>query len=398
MTDHESDHEPARRPIRVGVIGAGFIGPAHIESLRRLGDVEVVALAGSSAESAARKAAELFVPRAYGDYRALIADPEVDVVDISAPNIYHYPAAKAALEAGKHVVCEKPLGMTSAESAELLALAERGGRVHAVTFNVRFYPLVQHARALIRRGDLGDVYLVHGGYWQDWLLYDTDYNWRVEAARGGALRAVGDIGSHWLDLARFLTDLPVRRVLADMATFIPVRQKPTRPVETFSMADVPRAPVTMETEDAASVLLRLGERARGSMQVSQVSAGRKNSLRIEVNGSRGSLAWDGERPNELWLGHRDRPNEALIKDPALLDEAARLYARYPGGHDEGFADSHTAINRAVYAYIRAGGYASGRAPDFPTFADGHRENVIGDGILVSAREQRWIDIPGEGIG
>jgi len=382
-----------RAPIRVGVIGAGFIGPAHIESLRRLGDVEVVALAGSSQESAVRKAAELSVPRAYGDYQELIRDPEVDVVDISAPNVYHYPAAKAALAAGKHVVCEKPLGMTSAESAELLALAERSGLVHAVTFNVRFYPLVQHARALIRRGELGEVYMAHGGYWQDWLLLDTDYNWRVEAAQGGALRAVGDIGSHWLDLAQFLTGLPVRRVLADLTTFIPVRQRPARALDTFSTADAPREPVAMKTEDAASILLRLGERARGCAQVSQVSAGRKNSLRIEVNGSRGSLAWDGERPNELWLGHRDRPNEVLIKDPALLDEAARPYARYPGGHDEGFADSHTAINRAIYAYIRAGGYASGRAPDFPTFADGHRENVIGDGILESARSGRWTEIP-----
>lgn len=381
-----------RLPIRVGVIGAGFIGPAHIESLRRLGYVEVVALAGSSQESAERKAAALFVPKAYGNYLDLIRDPDVDVVDISAANVHHYPAAKATLEAGKHVVCEKPLGMTSAESAELAALAERSGLVHAVTFNVRFYPLVQHARAMIRRGDLGTVYLVHGGFWQDWLLLDTDYNWRVEAGQGGVLRAVGDIGSHWLDLAQFLTGLPVRSVLADFATFLPVRQKPLRPLDTFSTAEVERMPVTMETEDAATVLLRLGETARGAMQVSQVSAGRKCRLAIEVNGSRGSLAWDGERPNELWIGHRDRPNEVLIKDPALLDESARPYARYPGGHDEGFADSHTAINRAVYDYIRAGGRASGRAPDFPTFADGHRENVIGDSILTSAREARWVDV------
>ena len=262
-----------RLPIRAGVIGAGFIGPAHIESLRRLGFVEVVALAGSSQASAERKAAELFVPRAYGDFQAMIRDPDVDVVDISSPNIYHYPAAKAALAAGKHVVCEKPLGMSSTESAELVALAEASGLVHAVTFNVRFYPLVQQARSMIQRGDLGDIYLVHGGYWQDWLLLDTDYNWRVEAAQGGALRAVGDIGSHWLDLAQFLTGLSVRALLADLATFLPVRQKPVRPLDTFSTAEVERMPVTMETEDAATVLLRLGETTRGVMQVSQVSAG-----------------------------------------------------------------------------------------------------------------------------
>jgi predicted dehydrogenase len=382
-----------RLPIRVGVIGAGFIGPAHIESLRRLGFVEVVALAASSPQSADAKAKALFVPRSYGDYRDLIRDPEVDVVDISAPNIYHYPAAREALEAGKHVVCEKPLGMTSSESAELVELAEQSGLVNAVTFNVRFYPLIQHARAVIRRGDLGAIYDVHGGYWQDWLLLDTDYNWRVEAEQGGALRAVGDIGSHWLDTAQFLTGQPVRRVMADFATYIQVRQKPTRPIETFSTADVERTPVRMETEDAASVLLHLGDDMHGMMQVSQVSAGRKNRLFIEVNGSRGSLAWDGEHPNELWIGHRERPNEVLIKDPALMDEAARRYTQYPAGHAEGFPDTHTAINRAIYDYIRAGGRASGRQPDFPTFADGHRENVIGDCILQSARSHQWVEVP-----
>lgn len=381
------------RPIRVGVIGAGFIGPAHIESLRRLGYVEVIALAGSSQESAERKAAELYVPKAYGDFHDLISDPEVEVVDISAPNIYHYPAAKAALEAGKHVVCEKPLAMTAAESAELVELADRTGLVNAVTFNVRFYPLLQQARVMIRRGDLGSIYAVHGGYWQDWLLLETDYNWRVEASLGGDLRAVGDIGSHWLDLAQFLTGQPARRVFAELSTFLPVRQKPTRPIETFSTAEVERLAVQMETEDAASVLLHLGDRTRGSMMVSQVSAGRKNRLFIEVNGSRGSLAWDGEHPNELWIGHRERPNEILIKDPNLLDEEARRFARYPAGHAEGFPDSHLAINLAIYDYIRAGGRASGREPDFPTFADGHRENVIAECILQSARSERWVEVP-----
>jgi predicted dehydrogenase len=333
------------------------------------------------------------VPRAYGNYFDMIADPEVDVVDIASPNVTHYPAAKAALAAGKHVVCDKPLGMNSTESAELLALAEGSGLVHAVLFNVRFYPLLQHARALIQRGDLGTIYSVHGGYWQDWLLLDTDYNWRVESAQGGVLRAVGDIGSHWLDLAQFLTGQAVARVLADFATFIPVRQKPLHPIQAFATAEVERAPVTMDTEDAASVLLRLDGGAHGTMQVSQVAAGRKNHLAIEVNGSRGSLAWDGERPNELWLGYRGRPNEVLIKDPSLLAPAAQAVARYPAGHDEGFADSHTAIQRAIFEFIRAGGYTSGRQPNFPTFAAGHRENVIADSLLQSVREERWIAVP-----
>jgi predicted dehydrogenase len=207
------------------------------------------------------------------------------------------------------------------------------------------------------------------------------------------LRAVGDIGSHWLDLAQFITGLPVRQVFAELATFVPVRRKPLRPTDTFSTVEVERTPVTMDTEDAATIMLHLQGDARGLLQVSQVSAGRKNRISIEINGSDGSLAWDGERPNELWIGHRDQPNQVLIKDPALLDERARPYARYPAGHDEGFADSHTAIERAIYEYIRDGGRDSGRAPNFPTFRDGHRENVIGDCILQSANTGKWVDVP-----
>jgi predicted dehydrogenase len=381
------------RPIQVGVIGAGFIGPAHIESLRRLGFVDVVALASSSQESAEGKARALGVPRAYGDFNDLINDPVVEVIDISSPNIYHYPAAKAALAAGKHVVCEKPLAMTSAESAELVELAERSGLVNAVTFNIRFYPLVQQARVMVQRGDLGTIYSVHGGYWQDWLLLETDYNWRVEAEQGGALRAVGDIGSHWLDLAQFITGQEVRQVFAELSTFIPVRQKPARPIEAFASADVERTPVEMDTEDAATIMVHFNGQTRGVLQVSQVSAGRKNRVMIEINGSKGSLCWDGERPNELWIGHRERPNEILIKDPALLDPPAARTARYPAGHDEGFADTHTAIQRAIFEYIRAGGRQSGREPDFPTFADGHRENVLADCILRSNQTRQWVDVP-----
>ncbi|HVA90840.1 MAG TPA: Gfo/Idh/MocA family oxidoreductase [Chloroflexota bacterium] len=384
MADHST--------IRVGVIGAGFIGPAHIESLRRLGGVAVLALAGRDQESAERKAAALGIPRAYGDYLKLIADPDLDVVHICSPNRDHFPAAKAALAAGKHVMCEKPLGMTSVESKELVALAEASGLAHAVTFNQRFYPLIQQARTMIQRGDLGDIFLVHGGFWQDWLLFDTDYNWRVEGAAGGALRAVGDLGSHWIDLAQFLTGLPVHKVLADLMTFLPVRQKPEQAIEAFSTRDVPRTPVSMDTEDAATVLLGLGERVRGLMQVSQVSAGRKCKLEIEVNGSRGSLAWNAERPNELWIGHRDAPNQLLLKDPSLMDPPAATIARYPGGHDEGFADSHTAINRALYTFIRSGGYGAGQQPTYPTFVDGHRENLIADAVLASARDERWVSV------
>jgi len=380
-------------PIRVGVIGAGFIGPAHVESLRRLGFVEVAAIAEITQAAADRAAAELYIGRAYGDYEDLIKDPEIDVVDICVPNSLHYAAAKAAVNAGKHVVSEKPLGVTTAESAELLCLAQDRGVVHAVIFNQRFYPLLHHARALVRNGELGTIYNIHGGFWQDWLVKDTDYNWRVEASQGGRLRAVGDIGSHWLDLAEFVTGLRIRHVLGDLATFLPLRQKPAGGVETFSTADVARVPVAVDTEDAASVLLRFEGNAHGLMQVCQVSSGRKNHLTLEVNGSEASLAWDAERPNELWIGHRDRPNEVVLKDPMLIDPSVRAIARYPSGHAEGFPDTHTAIQRAIYGFISAGGYVSGLQPAYPTFLDGHRENVICDSIWQSACEERWVAVP-----
>lgn len=380
--------------VRVALIGAGAVSDYHhVPGLTLDSRAELVAACDTDRALLERRKSDWKIDRLTTDYREICNAPDIDAVIIATPNFTHREIAVAAAQGGKHVMCEKPLGMTSAESAELVELAARSGLVNAVTLNVRFYPVVRHAKALIERGDLGTIFSVHGGYWQEWLLHDTDYNWRVEAGAGGKLRAVGDIGSHWMDLAQFITGQRITQVLAEMSTFLPVRQKPDRPLEAFSTADVPRTPVQVDTEDAATVLLHFGEGSRGTMQVSQVAAGRKNRISIEVNGSKASLAWDGEHPNELWIGHRDRPNEVLIKDPALLVDEARPSARYPAGHDEGFADTHTAIERSFYDFIRAGGYASGRQPDFPTFADGHRENVLGDCILESAGSQRWVDVP-----
>lgn len=377
---------------RAGVIGTGFIGPVHVEALRRVG-VEVLALAGHGAERTADKARQLHIPRAYGSAEELLADPDIDVVHITSPNHLHFPHAKAALLAGKHVVCEKPLAMDSQESAELLRLAQAQQRINAVNFVTRYYPLSQHAHALVQQGDLGRVYSVQGSYLQDWLLLPTDWNWRLEPEYGGPVRAIGDIGSHWIDLTTFITGLEVEAVLADFQTFVPVRQKPTRPVETFTgklQTAVEYVEQPIHTEDYASVLFRYAGGARGVMTVSQVSAGRKNRLSYEIDGAQAALAWDGENPNELWIGHRDRPNELLLKDPALLAPEARPFAGYPGGHAEGFADTFKGLYQAVYGYLDAGDFSA--APAFPTFADGHRALRIGEAILRSAREDRWVSI------
>ena len=376
--------------IRAVVIGTGFIGTVHVEALRRIG-VQVRGVLGSTPERGELRATQLGVARAYPSLEAILADPEVDVVHVTSPNNLHVPQASAILAAGKHVVCEKPLAMTATESSVLVELAARTNLINAVNFNIRFYPLNQHLREVVAAGELGDVRFVTGHYFQDWLLHDTDWNWRLEPDKGGSLRAVGDIGSHWLDLTAFITGQPIVAVMADLATFVGARQEPQGPVETFATeraTDTVTRP--MSTEDVATILLRFANGARGSVAVSQISAGRKNSLRYEIDGSEASAAWDSERPEELWLGHRDRPNELLLRNPALMGPAGRAAAALPGGHVEGFGDTFGALFRAIYADIAAGRPAV--RPPYATFADGHDEMLVNDAIAESARLGRWVDV------
>jgi predicted dehydrogenase len=374
--------------IGAAVIGTGFIGAVHVEALRRLG-VQVHGVVGSSHERAASRARDLGLPPAYDSFQAMLADPRVEVVHITSPNHMHHEHAKAALEAGKHVVCEKPLAMTPDESADLLRLAEAGGRVHATNFNLRFYPVCQHVHGMVRERALGDVRLVSGHYLQDWLLLETDWNWRLEPERGGDLRAVADIGSHWMDLTTFLTGRKIVAVMADLATFVKTRRQPAGPVETFSRGrGVNTVEREIHTEDAATILLRYEDGARGALAVSQVSPGRKNSLVFEIDGSSSSAAWNSERPDELWIGHRGRTNELLLRDPAILNDEGRRAASLPGGHAEGFADTFRALYAAVYAAVAAGKPGDG----YPTFADGHDGMLVCDAVARSSREGRWVEV------
>ena len=373
--------------IRAAVIGTGFIGTVHVEALRRIG-VQLVGVLGSTPERGAARAAALGVRHAYPSLEAILDDGGVDVVHVTSPNNLHVPQARAILQAGKHVVCEKPLAMTAAESAGLVEEAARSGLVNAVNFNQRFYPIHQHVREVVADGGLGDVRFVTGHYFQDWLLLDTDWNWRLEPALGGSLRAVGDIGSHWIDLVQFLTGRRIVAVMADLATFVNARQEPRGPVETFSTErSTDTVTREMATEDVASILIRFDNGARGAVSVSQISAGRKNSLQWEIDGSRGAAAWDSETPDHLWLGHRDRPNEILLRNPALMGEAGRAASALPGGHVEGFGDTFGALFRAIYADVLAGGPSEGST--YATFADGHDEMLINDAIAASAAAERW---------
>ena len=373
--------------MKAAVVGTGFIGVVHVEALRRLG-IEIAGVVGSSPERAAEKPG---LPEPYESFEAMLADDSVDVVHLTTPNHLHHPQVKAVLAAGKHVVCEKPLALTSTESAELLELAETSGLVHCTNYNIRFYPHCHEARARILRGDLGRVWNAHGRYIQDWLHETTDWNWRLDPEVGGSLRAVADIGTHWLDLTGWITDRRVQAVLADLFTVHDVRHVPTGPVETYGDAgDVERVDRDMSTEDVAHILLRYEDGSRGQVTISQVSAGRKNHLSFEIDGSKGALAWDSDRNEELWLGHRDRPNELVARDPGLLDATARGVSDLPGGHADGFTDTFKQLYRAVYRAVEAG--AMPAEPDFPTFADGHEEILLCDAIAASAESGTWTEV------
>ena len=376
--------------IGVAVIGSGFIGTVHLEALRRLG-LQVRGLLEASPELGERRAEELGLPRAYASLDDVLADAEVEVVHVTSPNALHYPQVAAILGAGRHVICEKPLAVTSAESADLVSRAAESGRINVVNFNLRFYPLNQHVRELVADGAIGTPRLITGHYFQDWLLFDTDWNWRLEPEQGGALRAVGDIGSHWLDLTGFLAGDRVAAVMADLETFVKVRKQPAGPVLTFSTE---RAAETIDreirTEDVATILLRFESGARGLVAVSQVSPGRKNSLRYEIDGSTAAVAWDSENPDELWIGRRDEPSQVLLRNPALMGPAGTAASSLPGGHVEGFADTFKSLFRAVYTDVAAGRPVE--RPPYATFADGHEEMLVCDAIAESTRAGSWVPV------
>ena len=377
--------------IRAGVVGVGFIGVAHVEALRRLG-VDVAGVVGSSPERAREKAQSAGLPSVYDSVEALASDDSIDVIHITSPNYAHAEQVRIVLEAGKHVVCEKPLALDSADTADLVGRAERSGLVNAVCFNIRFYPANHQARAMVASGEIGEPRLVTGSYHQDWLLLDTDWNWRLQPEQGGKLRAVADIGSHWLDLTSFITGRRVVEVMADLHTLVPVRRHPAGPVETFSAAseDEDLVEEEMTTDDAAGILLRYEGGARGAATISQVSAGQKNSVRYEVAGAKSSVRWFSANPDDLLIGHRGRPNELLHRDPGMYAPEAAKTVAFPGGHVEGFPDTFRALFEQVYLDVGKG--RPSEAPSYPTFEDGHDVMLVTEAIARSDEERRWVSI------
>lgn len=368
----------------MGLVGPGFVARHHIDAVRRIGDIDVIGLAGSSPASAARKAVDFKVARVYGDYNELVNDPAIDVVHNTTPNYVHAPVTLAALRAGKHVISDKPLGMTIAECMQMTEAAADAGVVNAVTFNYRGNPLVQEARLRLAAGEVGNLIHVHGHYFQDWMTNENVYSWRLDPEKGGVSSALADIGSHWCDLAEHVTGLRIVSVLADVNTVVTPRYRAGASTEAFVRnPDIERHPIAVHGEDLASVLLRFDNGARGSLKAGQVLPGHKNDLQIEVNGREGSLRWEQERQNELWFGRHDAANAFLMKDPSLLTEQAGRYACLPAGHQEAWADAFRNVLADIYDCIRDGGNVR-RAPTVCTFADATRIACIIDAMLRSA--------------
>ena len=376
--------------LRAAIIGVGFVGRAHLDALRRRG-IYVEGVLGSSSERTNELSRDLGVSCGYKSLHELIEDKGVQVVHICTPNYLHFEQAKAVLESGKHVLCEKPLAMNAAESAKLIELAKKHERAGCVAYNLRYYPLCQEARSIIQRGLIGEPRLIHGSFLQDWLLYPSDWNWRLEPQLGGDLRAISDIGTHWLDLMTWIVGRKVTELCADLATVVPTRQRPRGRVETFQTGQSGEVDdLAISTDDYGSVLLHFEGAMRGVMTVSQVSAGRKARLWFEIDGSEGSLAWNSESPNELWIGKRNQANQNMAKDPALMSPASRGYAAYPGGHAEGYPDTFTQLFKDFYSYLAAGDMRAARS--FPTFETGHEELILCEAIAASARERRWVSV------
>jgi predicted dehydrogenase len=374
--------------IGVGIVGTGFAASAHAEALRRVPGVELVAVAGSVSEKAQAFAARWEIARAFGSWREVLEDERVAAVHDCTPNHRHAEINSACLAAGKHLLSEKPLALDSAETGALAAEAEAAGVVAGVCFNYRHFPLVRELKARLDSGTYGRPHFVRGGYLQDWLLHESDWNWRLEAEKGGAARAMGDIGSHWLDLAHYLTGDDVVAVCARLGTLHGERVRPAVAAETFGAARGEGERVPVATEDFGSVLLRLRSGCDAAFTVSQVTPGRKNRLTIDVDTDDASFAWDQEETNRLWIGRRDEPNLELLRDPALLGSEAAPLAHYPGGHQEGWPDALANLVRDFYAAVAERAHAA----SFATFADAHRTTQVIEAILASHREGRWVDV------
>jgi predicted dehydrogenase len=372
------------KPLRAAVVGTGFIGRVHVRSARLAG-AQVLGVAASTPERSAEAAQSLEVPRTYATAMDAVKDQEVDVIHICTPNALHMEVAQAALEAGKHVVCEKPLATSLHDARVLTELAKSKGLVGTVPFINRYHPMVREAHARVQSDETGKLYLIQGSYLQDWLMQAGDTNWRVDVAAGGASRAFADIGSHLCDLLEWITGERFTTLIASLGTPIAQRSAAASRVA-FQASGAVTETKPVSTEDVACLILRTNRGTLASLTISQVSAGRKNRLWFEVDGAQQSVMFDLESPEQLWLGRREGTT-LLVRDPSQGSAEQRRLAFLPAGHAQGWGDCFEAFVRDTYAAIRGEAHAG-----LPTFSDGARSMSIVEAVLRSSATNQWTAI------
>jgi predicted dehydrogenase len=372
--------------IGVVIVGTGLMGVTHTKALRANG-IQVHGIIGSNVEKTQKFAKDMSIDRVYESFDNMLADETIDIIHLATPNHLHYVHAKAALLAGKHVACEKPITMNSEESRELFFLAKEKNLVSVVNFNVRMYPMVQKARSMVQGGDIGDLFIIQGAYLQDWLLYPTDWNWRLDPKMGGQSRTVGDIGSHWIDLVTYISGLRITEVFADFKTFHQKRMKPTKSKTIPEINQSSNQEIDINSEDYASILFHFENGVQGVLTISQMCAGHKNKISFNINASNSSLVWNGEKADELWVGHRDEPSQVLVAESKQENQKKTENDSSPEFHNQVFSNTFNELYRRVYQYLLAGDFS--REPDFPTFEDGHYGMLVLEAIEASAREKSW---------
>ncbi|XMB72855.1 Gfo/Idh/MocA family oxidoreductase [Mycoplasmatota bacterium WC30] len=370
------------KKFKTAVIGTGFIGVVHVEALRRLGNVEVVAICDTFNVEA--KAKQLYINNAFTDYKKMMDQLDLDFVHVCTPNNTHYPIAKYALENNINVVLEKPLTLNIQEAKELTELAESKNLINAVNYHNRLYPACAYAKTLVEQGKIGEVFSVNGTYIQDWLLYDTDYSWRLNSNESGLTRAVADIGSHWMDLVEYITGNKITEVLAEFKTVYPRRKKSLGDTKTFSTnkADTYEL-IDIDTEDIAMIMYRFDNGAVGNATFSQMTAGIKNRIEILLSGDQASLEWNLADLTDLKVRYRDKPTEVISKDPQLMPEVKSLID-FPSEHMEGFPDAFKQVFKQVYNQPEIKLYAN--------FKAGLRQMILNEKIFESARTNAWVKI------
>lgn len=377
-----------KRMIRVGVIGAGYIGMVHLDQLARLG-VKIVKVVDNNPELAKRAAAKYGIEHWSTKADDIVNDPSIDVVHNCTPNKFHFDINKRSMENGKQVLSEKPLAMTAEEAEELWNVSVKHNTVTGVDFCYRYYPVVQEAAARIARGELGDVRMVFGTWFQDWLSMETDYSWRLERAENGMSNVTADLGSHWFDLVQFLTGRKVTDVMGDLATLIPIRKKPKKQVLAFEHLEAADSvDVECSLEEYSAVHFRLDGTVPGSFTTCQLCNGRKSEPLFEIYGKECSYAWNHKDPTRLWIGHRFKPNEELIENASIMHPEAARFAVLPAGHPLGYYDAVMHLFKDFYDAIEAGEGAD-QASRRPTFFTGYEEMKILAAIIESNDKRRW---------